>query len=82
LITHNTNIILCEKIEKYLRELLIVITRSEITDNGLSISLLIKTNRPVVKELIQNQINIPSEEDCDTNYFWNKEIYPDRKIMI
>jgi hypothetical protein len=70
-----------EKIEKYIKELLIVITRSEITDNGLSISVLIKTNRPVVKELIQNHINIPSEEDCDTNYFWSKEIYPERKII-
>lgn len=68
-----------EEADKYLRELHIDIRRTELTEKGLSFSIYMKTNRPVVKEMIQNYINIaPDEYD---NYYWSKEEYPTTKFM-
>jgi hypothetical protein len=38
-----------------------------------------KTNRPVVKEMIKSYINIAEYDD--TSYYWTKEEYPTTKFM-
>ena len=68
-----------EEADKYLRELHIEIRRTELTEKGLEFSVYIKTNRPVVKEIIQNYINIPTDES--SSYYWSKEEYPCVKFM-
>ncbi len=68
-----------DEADKYLRELHIDIRRTELTEKGLEFSIYVKTNRPVVKEMIQSYIYIaPDEYD---NYYWTKEEYPTTKFM-
>jgi hypothetical protein len=67
-----------EEMDKYLRELHIEIRRTELTEKGLDLSIYVKTNRPIVKEMIKNYMNIESD---DSSYYWSKEEYPTTKFM-
>jgi hypothetical protein len=68
-----------EEKDIYLRELHILFVGTEVTENGLNLQITMKTNRTVVKDLIHESMNI--ELDDDNWYDWNKEKYPNTKLM-
>jgi DNA repair exonuclease SbcCD ATPase subunit len=69
-----------DKVDKYNRQLHIDIRRTELTEKGLEFSIYLKTNRPVVKDIIKKHINITPYDEYD-DYYWSKEEYPTTKFM-
>jgi len=67
-----------EEEKKHLGELHILIPRTELTEDGLNLHVTVKTNRPVVKALIKESMNVEPEGN---NYFWNTKDFPGKRCM-
>ncbi len=67
-----------EQIAKHLGELYILLPGTELTEKGLSLHVTVKTNRPVVKALLQESMNVEPEGNW---YFWSREETPTKRLM-
>jgi hypothetical protein len=66
------------QIAKHLGELYILLPGTELTEKGLKLHITVKTNRPVVKALLHESMNVKPEGNW---YFWSREETPTKRLM-
>ncbi len=69
-----------DAVGNFLRDLHIEIRETTFTEKGIKYWIRMKTNRPVVRDIIKKYINITPYDEYD-NYYWSKEEYPTTKFM-